>query len=69
MHHDAIHFFPLPMASNNSTRGLLVMNHEYTDDGLLHVDGMEPWTAGKVAKSQVTHGVSMVWLGGRDRSL
>jgi uncharacterized protein len=60
MHHDAIHFFPLPMESNNSTRGLLVMNHEYTDDGLLHVDGMEPWTAGKVAKSQVAHGVSII---------
>ena len=36
------------------------MNHEYTDDGLLHVDGMEPWTAGKVAKSQVAHGVSII---------
>src|SRR5262245_56433189 len=32
MHHDAIHFFPLPMGSGSSTRGLLVVNHEYTDD-------------------------------------
>lgn len=63
MHHDGIHFFPLPMAklkSAASTQGILVMNHEYTDDGLLHVGGMEPWTADKVKKSQAAHGVSMV---------
>jgi secreted PhoX family phosphatase len=30
--------------------GLLAINHEYTDDGLLYVGGMEPWTAEKVAK-------------------
>jgi secreted PhoX family phosphatase len=36
------------------------MNHEYTDDGLLHPGGMEPWTAEKVAKSQAAHGVSVV---------
>jgi uncharacterized protein len=60
MHHDAIHFFPLPAGSTSSTRGLLAMNHEYTDDGLLHVGGMEPWTADKVAKSQAAHGVSVI---------
>jgi secreted PhoX family phosphatase len=60
MHHDAIQFFPLPAGSTTSTRGLLAMNHEYTDDGLLHVDGMEPWTADKVAKSQAAHGVSVI---------
>src|SRR5687767_9972332 len=38
MHHDGIHFYPL---DSGSGRGLLVMNHEYTDDGLLHVDGMK----------------------------
>ena len=32
MHHDGLHYFPL----DGSRRGLLVMNHEYTDDGLLH---------------------------------
>ena len=42
MHHDGIHYFPLPHGSDSSTRGLLAMNHEYTDDGLLHPDGMEP---------------------------
>src|SRR2546428_7728904 len=60
MHHDAIHFFPLPMGSDSSTLGLLAINHEYTDDGLLHVGGMEPWTAEKVAKSQAAHGVSII---------
>jgi secreted PhoX family phosphatase len=66
MHHDGIHFFPLDGGS--STRGLLVMNHEYTDDGLLHVGGMEPWTPEKVKKSQAAHGVSVTELqlaGGR----
>ena len=51
---------PLPLGSTSSTRGLLVMNHEYTDDGLLHPGGMEPWTPEKVAKSQAAHGVSVV---------
>ncbi len=60
MHHDGIHFFPLPYRSNSSARGLLAMNHEYTDDGLLHIGGMEPWTAEKVRKSQAAHGVSVV---------
>src|SRR5262245_59410910 len=70
MHHDGLHFFPLPMGSTSSTRGLLVVNHEYTDDGLLHPGGMEPWTAEKVAKSQAAHGVSVVEIvreGGRWR--
>jgi secreted PhoX family phosphatase len=60
MHHDALHFFPLPLGSDSSTRGLLAINHEYTDDGLLHVGGMEPWTAEKVAKAQAAHGVSII---------
>ena len=60
MQHDGLQFFPLPLGSQNSTRGLLAINHEYTDDGLLHVGGMEPWTADKVAKSQAAHGVSVI---------
>jgi secreted PhoX family phosphatase len=56
MHHDGVHFFPI---EGSSTRGLLVMNHEYADDGLLHVGGMEPWNAEKVKKSQAAHGVSV----------
>ena len=60
MHHDAIHFFSLPIGSQNSSRGILAVNHEYTDDGLLHVGGMEPWTREKVTKSQMAHGVAII---------
>jgi secreted PhoX family phosphatase len=60
MHHDGIHFFPLESGANGSKRGLLAMNHEYVDDGLLHTDGMRTWSAEKVAKSQAAHGVSVV---------
>src|SRR5687767_8350106 len=28
MHHDGIHYFPLPYGSDDSTRGLLAINHE-----------------------------------------
>jgi uncharacterized protein len=56
MHHDGIHYLPL----DGSRRGLLVMNHEYTDDGLLHTDGMKTWSAEKVRKSQAAHGMSVI---------
>jgi uncharacterized protein len=62
MHHDGIHFF----AQNGSTSGLLVMNHEYADDGLLHPDGMATWTAQKVRKSQAAHGVSVIEVEQKD---
>jgi secreted PhoX family phosphatase len=57
MHHDGIHFYPL---EGSSTRGLLAMNHEYTDDGLLHADGLKTWSAEKVRKSQAAHGVAVI---------
>jgi uncharacterized protein len=60
MHHDALHFFPLPADGSSSSHGLLAVNHEYTDDGLLHPGGMEPWTEDKVRKSQAAHGVSVI---------
>lgn len=60
MHHDAIEYFPLPRDSQSSSRALLAVNHEYTDDGLLHSDGMKTWTAEKVRKSQAAHGVSVI---------
>jgi secreted PhoX family phosphatase len=56
MHHDGIHFFP----QQGGKSGLLVMNHEYTDDGLLHPDGMRTWTPEKVRKAQAAHGVSII---------
>jgi len=56
MHHDGMHYYPL----DGSRRGLLVMNHEYVDDGLLHPDGLKTWTAEKVRKSQAAHGISVI---------
>ena len=56
MHHDGMHYYPL----DGSKRGLLAMNHEYTDEGLLHTDGMQNWSAEKVRKSQAAHGISVV---------
>lgn len=62
MHHDGMHFYPLDGADSAqaSRRGLLVMNHEYTDDGLLHTDGLAAWSAEKVRKAQAAHGVSVI---------
>jgi secreted PhoX family phosphatase len=62
MHHDGIHYF----AQDGSRSGLLVMNHEYADDGLLHSDGMANWSAAKVQKAQAAHGVSVVEVAHKD---
>ncbi len=61
MHHDGMHFFPFSENGQpSSTHGLLCINHEYTDDGLLHVGGMADWSAEKVAKSKAATGVSVI---------
>ncbi|OYU66045.1 MAG: Tat pathway signal protein, partial [Burkholderiales bacterium PBB5] len=60
MHHDGLHFYPLGEGAERSRRGLLAMNHEYTDDGLLHTDGMANWSAEKVRKAQAAHGVGVI---------
>ncbi len=60
MHHDGMHFFPLAGHTAQSPRGLLAINHEYTDDGLLHVGGLADWSHAKVGKSQAAHGVSVI---------
>jgi secreted PhoX family phosphatase len=65
MHHDGMHFFPLPGASG-SARGLLVMNHEYLDEGLLFPDGQKTWSAEKVLKAQHAVGVSVIEVEQRD---
>jgi hypothetical protein len=57
MHHDGIVFYPL---NAQGTRGLLAMNHEYTDDGLLHPGGFADWSAEKVRKSKNGHGLSVI---------
>ncbi len=63
MHHDGIHYFPI---DGSSTHGLLVMNHEYTDDGLLFPDGKRNWTAEKVHKAQAAHGVAVIEVAFRE---
>jgi secreted PhoX family phosphatase len=57
MHHDGIHYYPI---DGSSTHGLLAMNHEYVDDGLLHPDGLKTWSAEKVAKAQAAHGIAVI---------
>lgn len=72
--HDGMHFFPLPAQSyyNRTSgldkpvegraynrRGILCVNHEYTQEHLLHVGGIEEMTIQKARKSQAAHGVSI----------
>ena len=58
MHHDGMHFFPL--SGGAGARGLLAMNHEYLDEGLLFPDGQKTWSAEKVLKAQHAVGVSVI---------
>ncbi|OOR87391.1 Tat pathway signal protein [Moraxella caviae] len=60
MHHDGMAFFSLPFGSQKSNRGLLAMNHEYVDNGLLFTDGTANWSADKVRKSQNAMGISVI---------
>ncbi len=60
MHHDGLQFYALADGGAGSARGLLAMNHEYTDDGLLHPGGQTPWTAEKVRKAQAAHGIAVI---------
>jgi secreted PhoX family phosphatase len=57
MHHDGLVFFPL---QGSSTHGLLAINHEYIDEGLLFPDGFESMSADKVLKAQNAHGISVI---------
>lgn len=55
MHHDGMSYFEIA-----DGWGVLAINHEYTDEGILHVGGQDPLTADKVQKSQNAHGVSTI---------
>lgn len=63
-HHDGMHYFSLPLGSNSSDSGLLVMNHENITEAYLHVagptsvDGVRP--EAEVLKEMNCHGVSVV---------
>lgn len=62
--HDGIHYFPLQPRGNS--RGLLVVNHEYTDANQIYTEAqgaaITPDAAGreKVAKALAAHGVSVI---------
>jgi hypothetical protein len=56
MHNDGLVYFPI----EGSRRGLLVQNHEYTDDGLLFPDGVANWNEEKTNKSLNAQGVSII---------
>jgi secreted PhoX family phosphatase len=65
MHHDGMHYFPLHEGRRGSAHGLLVVNHEYTDEsypqtGTSTTPPKDAWTAEMVARSQAAHGVSVV---------
>ncbi len=65
MHHDGMHFFPLPVGSDSKDHGLLVMNHEYIDPTLLHSgggngDSPADYTLEKANKELAAHGVSVI---------
>ena len=65
MHHDGMHYFPLGKGPHGSRRGLLVLNHEYTDERYLHtgtttMPPVSSWTLEMVRKSQNAHGVAVV---------
>jgi secreted PhoX family phosphatase len=68
MHHDGMAFFPRAGFSNIPTRpgatwverGLLAINHEYIDPGLLFTDGTANWTPEKSAKALAAHGISVI---------
>jgi uncharacterized protein len=62
MGHDGMCWFPLPGdPATASERGLLVLNHEYADQGLLYPRGWDDITSAEaVRKSQAAHGVSVI---------
>lgn len=65
MGHDGMEFFAIPGIDPNQ-RGLIAVNHEYTDQILLFPDGVivdrppAPMPLEKVRKSMASHGISVV---------
>jgi len=65
MHHDGMHFFPSHSGPKGNRRGVLVVNHEYTDENYLQTGtstapAKAAWTAEMVLRSQAAHGVSVI---------
>ena len=62
-HNDGMHFFPFPGKRVGNDRGLLVVNHEYCDPGLVCntiTYGTDTITQDKVDTQLAAHGVSVV---------
>jgi len=57
MHHDGMSYFPINGSSNH---GLLAINHEYTDERLLHGGTDAAWGPAQALKSKAAVGVSVV---------
>ena len=60
MHHDGMAWFSLPQGGQSPEHGLLAMNHEYIDNGMLFTDGTANWSLDKARKGQNAMGVSVV---------
>ncbi|MEE4377864.1 MAG: PhoX family phosphatase [Candidatus Competibacteraceae bacterium] len=65
MHHDGMHYFSLPIGSDSSDSGLLVMNHEYIDPNLATTTGgysadPDGYIKDKADKEMAAHGVSII---------
>jgi len=65
-HTDGMHFFPFTVGGvPSSERGVLCANNEYTQEEILHPDGLvgsTGYTLDKCRKSQAAHGVSITEL-------
>jgi uncharacterized protein len=64
-HTDGMHFFPFAGVGGQpaSDRGVLCANNEYTDEELIHPDGLigtSGYSIAKCRKSQAAHGVSIL---------
>ncbi|GIW09977.1 MAG: dTDP-glucose 4,6-dehydratase [Dehalococcoidia bacterium] len=58
---DFVGYLPLPYGSNSSTRGLLVVNHEYTNAELMFANySLERQTREQVDITMAAHGISVV---------
>jgi secreted PhoX family phosphatase len=64
MHHDGMTYFPLHAGRRGSEHGMLVLNHEYTDEFYLHTgtyvrDYAPTYSSDMVRKSQNAHGITV----------
>ncbi|HBQ6680585.1 TPA: PhoX family phosphatase, partial [Klebsiella pneumoniae] len=60
MHHDGMAWFRLPQGKENPAHGLLALNHEYIDNGMLFKDGTANWDLDKARKGQNAMGISVI---------